>query len=345
MRRLGILITMFILLIGISVITASASSASTCQSDGTGCTKAGTYPGPYALINKDFHGFKIVWTKSVVRPYSSGVPLYWNAYATYTNITGSTLSLRCSANPGDLSSVQEHMSGGSGDDGTVSASATLCTNDPGWRVEVPPKGTAQSYSTFHNVPWPGSAVSLTWTNQGTTPYVYPFQSGEACVFNAPKGASLFKGRLVFGHVGWAYLANPFTGVWEFGANEGPDSHDVSKTWDSHGSWAQTLKAFKDAWPGSGAHRGYFHSGGYYKTYRCIAVKKLRSSGAFSVVRSQSGESYRIPDRDCLSETVEVLGAYGAGLSEHDYLLSPADWAPNSYYDSKYMSKFGPRERV
>jgi hypothetical protein len=64
-------------------VTATASQASVCQGNGTGCAKAGTYPGPNALISNNYTGFTVVWAKSVVQPYSSGVPLYWTAYMTY----------------------------------------------------------------------------------------------------------------------------------------------------------------------------------------------------------------------------------------------------------------------
>jgi tRNA A-37 threonylcarbamoyl transferase component Bud32 len=152
----------------------SAPPASVCQPDGTGCTKAGTYLGPHALINGDYGGFKLVWTESVVQPYSSGVPLYWTAYVTYTNIGSSTLSLSCQGNVTDLSSVQEYMSGGDGDDGSVPADSTPCSQNPSWIAHVPPGGTAEVYATFHNVPWPGSAVAIQWGGAGRSGYVYPF---------------------------------------------------------------------------------------------------------------------------------------------------------------------------
>jgi len=66
------------------------------------------------------------------------------------------------------------MSGGDGDDGSVSASSTTCSQDPGWSAEVPPGGTAEVYVTFHNVPWPGVAVAIQWGNVGTSAPVFPF---------------------------------------------------------------------------------------------------------------------------------------------------------------------------
>jgi Cutinase len=44
---------------------------------------------------------------------------------------------------------------------------------------------AQVYTTFHNVPWPGSAVAITWYTAGTTDYVYPFGSTSS----PPPGAN------------------------------------------------------------------------------------------------------------------------------------------------------------
>lgn len=86
MKRIIVTAAALLTFTGLSALTATASSASVCQPDGTGCTKAGTYPGPNAVINGNYTGFKVVWTKSVVEPYSSGVPLYWIAYMTYTNV-------------------------------------------------------------------------------------------------------------------------------------------------------------------------------------------------------------------------------------------------------------------
>jgi eukaryotic-like serine/threonine-protein kinase len=149
-------------------------SASVCESDGTGCTKAGTYAGPNALISSDYTGFKVVWTESVVQPYSSGVPLYWSAYITYTNVSSASLQLGCPGDWADASYVAEHMSGGDGDDGMVSAGSTSCSEDPGLDVTVQPGHTYTFLATFHNVPWPGSAVAIQWGNAGTSASVYPF---------------------------------------------------------------------------------------------------------------------------------------------------------------------------
>jgi hypothetical protein len=177
MRRLIVLIAALLAAAGIGMVAVPVSQASVCEGDGAGCTAAGTYSGPDALINSDYTGFRVVWTESVVQPYSSGVPLYWTAYMTYTNISGDTLDLAC---PGAWTSpgfVVEFMSGGSGDDGSVAAGTTNCSQDPGQDVAVAPGDSFTSWATFHNVPWPGSAVAIHWGDAGASPAVYPFGSG------------------------------------------------------------------------------------------------------------------------------------------------------------------------
>ncbi len=178
MKRLIVIAAALLTLSAVSAVTATASSASVCEPDGTGCTQAGTYPGPNAVINTDYNGnFKVIWTKSVVQPYSSGVPLYWTAYVTYTNISSSDQTLACPGASGlAASGISEYMSGGSGDDGTVDAETSNCDQNPNLTVTVPPGGTDTDWATFHNVPWPGSAVSITWGDIGTSPNAYPFSS-------------------------------------------------------------------------------------------------------------------------------------------------------------------------
>ena len=152
--------------------------------------EAGAYTGPNAVISKSYAGFKVVWAESVVQPYSSGVPLYWAAYMRYTNIT--MPALRCPGNWVNASFVSEHMSGGNGDDGTVSAEHDLRKN-PHLAVLVAPGGTYTSTATFHNVPWPGSAVAITWSSAGTSRNVHPFfASGRS---SPPKGNNNWNGYL------------------------------------------------------------------------------------------------------------------------------------------------------
>jgi hypothetical protein len=346
-------------LAGVSAATATGSSASVCQPNGTGCTQAGDYPGLNALISDDYTGFKVVWTESVVQQYSSGVPLYWTAYITYTNIESSTLTLGCPGNWPDAAYVSEHMSGGSGDDGTVSAAGTSCSEDPGLAEPVPPGGTYTLDATFSNVPWPGSAVAITWGSAGTSPYVYPFgsspppppsPSGKACVFNAPTGGVpviTIDGFVMSGHVGWAYLADPATGTWEYGANEGYTHHygDTSRTWLAQGNWGDVISAFKGALPATGKNKNFYHRANYYTTYRCVSVREYDSAGAISRADSEYGETYLIPGTDCLSQVAFVLNTYGAPISDYAYLANLYYWVPNHFYVSRFMSRFGPERNV
>jgi Peptidase A4 family len=197
MKRIVIIAAALLTLVGVSAVSATASSASVCEPNGSGCTKAGTYSGPNALVSSDYGGFRLVWTKSVVQPYSSGVPLYWTVWVTYTNIDSSALTLSCPENVTDLSAVQEHMSGGSGDDGTVGGYATTCSNNPGWTATVPPGGTTEVYTTFHNVPWPGSAVAITWYIAGTTAYVHPFQTSTPPPSTKPERQPVWAGYTAY----------------------------------------------------------------------------------------------------------------------------------------------------
>ena len=148
--------------------------ATVCQPDGTGCTKAGTYHKPNALISSNYTGFQVTWTSTSVQPYSSGVPLYWTVGMTYKNVESSPLTLGCPGNWANASNVREYMSGGKGNDGMVAADSTTCSQDPNWTETVAPGGTAEVYATFHNVPWPGVAVAIQWGDAGTSPNIYPF---------------------------------------------------------------------------------------------------------------------------------------------------------------------------
>jgi hypothetical protein len=194
MKRFIVIVAATLLTVtGASVVTATASSASVCEPNGTGCAKAGIYPGPNAVISNNYAGFKVEWTESVVQPYSSGVPLSWTAYMTYTNISSSTLTLGCPGSWKNASYVSEHMSGGSGDDGTVPAASTTCSKMPGLAKPVPPRDTFTASATFHNVPWPGSAVAITWGNAGTSPKVYPFRNPPVVPSKCGNGQCIWSG--------------------------------------------------------------------------------------------------------------------------------------------------------
>ncbi|MGH3259308.1 MAG: hypothetical protein ACRDOU_28565, partial [Streptosporangiaceae bacterium] len=180
----------------------------------------------------------------------------------------------------------------------------------------------------------------------------PSVHGEACVFNAPTGGidKVVHGVTLFvsGHVGWAYLADPATGTWEFGANEGFTHKigDRSKTWLDEGTWADVISVFKDAKPGGkGKNKYFYHPGNYYRTYRCTSVAAFLPDIALDVAKNQYGEKYKIPGSDCLSQTVDVLAVYGASINDSSYLLNTYYWVPNNYYHSGYMSHFGPEHKL
>ena len=156
--------------------SGSTTSPSTggCQPDGTGCTPGGTYPDPNVLINSNYTGFEVTWSSTTVQPYSSSVPLSWTVGMTYTNIESSVLTLGCPGGWANASYVQETMTGGSGDDGTVAADSTTCSQNPNWTTTVAPGDSVVVYATFPNVPWPGSAVAITWGGAGTSAPINPF---------------------------------------------------------------------------------------------------------------------------------------------------------------------------
>jgi len=97
-----------------------------------------------------------------------------DAYLTCTNMSSDSLTLTCPSDWVDASYVAEQMSRGGGDDGMVSAESTTCTEDPDESVTVAPGGIFTAFVTFHNVPWPGSAVAIEWGHAGTSASVYPF---------------------------------------------------------------------------------------------------------------------------------------------------------------------------
>ena len=187
-----------------------------------------------------------------------------------------------------------------------------------------------------------TAFSKTFTLLAPTPP--PSASGKACVFNAPTGGVTITvlGKKIFisGHVGWAYLADPTTGTWEYGANEGYTHKygDRSRTWLAQGNWADVISVFKNALSG-------YHPGNYYTTYRCTSVAAILPDIALGVAQNQYGEKYEIPNSDCLSQTVEVLATYGASIDDAKYLLDAYYWIPNNFYASGYMSNFGPKQNL
>jgi hypothetical protein len=179
MRKIITIAAVLLTAAGLSILSAVAAQASVCEGNGISCTASGIYSaGPYALVSSNYAGFKVVWTSSNVTPYSSGVPLSWTTYMTYTNVTSSSLTLGCPGSWVNASYVSEEMSGGSGDDGSVPAAETNCSQDPGEMVTVAPGEIFIAWATFDNVPWPGSTVAIQWGNAGTTPSITPWTCAQ-----------------------------------------------------------------------------------------------------------------------------------------------------------------------
>lgn len=176
-KRISSALAAGIALVGSIVLATPPTTAlaSVCQSNGTGCVKGGTYPNPKAVITPDDGlSVSITWTKTSVQPYSSGIPLAWTAGVTYHNYGSQDTLVECVGNWTSASYVQESMQGGSGDDGSVPASTTTCSQNPGKTWDLPPGASLTLYATFNNVPWPGSLVSINWGQYGQSKQVYPF---------------------------------------------------------------------------------------------------------------------------------------------------------------------------
>jgi hypothetical protein len=148
----------------------SAPAATVCRANAAGCTRGGTYREPDVLISANDGDFKVTWTSTVARSRSSGYPLDWTAGMTFTNATSATLQLGCPA----ATSIYEHMTGGRGDDGYVTAASISCDSDPSWRATVAPGDAINIDATFLNVPWPGCTVSILINGVDASPSIYPF---------------------------------------------------------------------------------------------------------------------------------------------------------------------------
>lgn len=168
----------------------------------------------------------------------------------------------------------------------------------------------------------GSATPATCTaTTGSATFTLTNPAGEACVFDAPTGVTTVFGHKIFGHVGWGFELP--SGYWEFGANEGPGSLDISKTWYTTGTWKQMLAAFRN--------KGNYHSSTYYTTYKCATVNTAASdiTNAGTTVGREYHQFYFIPGHDCESQVYNVLSAYGVKQLPSDtslfYWPSPNNW--------------------
>jgi hypothetical protein len=149
-------------------------------------------------------------------------------------------------------------------------------------------------------------------------------SGAACVFNAPNG--VVPTFHLVGHVGWGFELP--SGNWEFGANEGPGSRDVSKTWSQTGSRGTMVAAFTKGGP--------YNKGGYYTQYRCATVNGFNATAAEQQVSHESHELYAIPGRDCEAQAFNVLAKYGVKNMPGDIFYS----LPNIWFAHLPSAGFG-----
>jgi hypothetical protein len=153
----------------------------------------------------------------------------------------------------------------------------------------------------------GAAVAMATASSAST-------SGAACIFNAPNG--VVPTFHLVGHVGWGFELP--SGSWEFGANEGPGSWDVSKTWSETGSRATMLATFTKGGPDNKT--------GYYTQYRCATVTAFNATAAEQQVSHESHELYAVPGRDCESQAFNVLTRYGVRNMPGDIFYAlPDSW--------------------
>jgi hypothetical protein len=198
-----------------------------------------------------------------------------------------------------------------------------------------PSGSVQGTRTYTGTISQSAAVSGTWSqtgsespDNGTWTLAQPATaataagiSGRACVFDAPTGVAVWRGLDIIGHVGWGFELS--SGYWEFGANEGHGSFDVSNTWYATGTWVQMLSAF--------IQQGHHHSAGFYTQYKCASVSTSSTdiSAALATVSHEYLELYYPPGQDCESQVYSVLAAYGVTGLPSDmqrlYWLSPNNW--------------------
>lgn len=179
---------------------------------------------------------------------------------------------------------------------------------------------------------PGVNLTTETATECTISWHYWTGQGYVCLFNAPTGAPLGPAGTP-GHVGWAFLTDPSTGTWEFGANEGPEAGIgiPSKTWFLKRPWADVVKTFTGNY-GTGTPPRY-HAAGFYTSVSCLGGINVDVSSAAAeanrTVVSQQDETYKVPEQDCLSDAISDLNAFGVPLPYNN----PLQWGPNNYYNN------------
>jgi hypothetical protein len=180
MRRLLMIAVAACMAVGLATPAMASFSPSVCQPDGTGCTKGGVYHNVDALINgrADGNQVRVTWKNVEVQSWKfPGNPLYWTVGVAYQNYGSSSITVSCTGGWVKASYVGEYMQGGRGNNGYVAAESTTCSQNPGKQWNLPPGGLLFLYATFHNVPWPGTQVSIGWGEDGQGPYIDPFAGG------------------------------------------------------------------------------------------------------------------------------------------------------------------------
>lgn len=171
--------------------------------------------------------------------------------------------------------------------------------------------------------------------------------GRVCMVFAPSGANFgILGK--YGHVGWAYLIDRDRGSWFWGANEGPslDRFGVpSRTWRAGGLWAggaalpSLVTSFRTA--------GNYHAANYYQYVRCSSGPWHNPTSAAATAAAQQQQPYRVPNNDCLSNTVDIFRAYGVPQLP-SYINTPQ---PNVYFQTaisriaRDKSSFEPMRKI
>lgn len=180
-RRLWSVIGQFILLCTAVMILPAAAVGQITLSPGWYGWSPG-YPNSPATPFYNGPDWSVVWQDSYVYDYPPAAgTLYWYARITYRNISNRKLPISCpppnSSSP--LTPIREHMRG-TPNAGYVDAAETFCTRYPGWHASLSPGDIFNDWAIFHNVPWnvPGSSeVSIEWQPYGSTPWVFPWQTG------------------------------------------------------------------------------------------------------------------------------------------------------------------------
>lgn len=160
--------------------------------------------------------------------------------------------------------------------------------------------------------------------------------GLAFIFNAPTGATIgFNNfNISLGHVGWAFHDAPSKNFY-FGATENfngkfsvpPGPPATTQSWIQYGTSDTMFAAFKNA--------GFYHRANYYVYDRVKDVIVIDVNAAINKANEMATNGYDLRDNNCLTKTIDILNAYGAGLpfyggdviSPNNYFnILPSEWS-------------------